>query len=177
MAGGRDEEYVGFAESALPRLRRTAYLLCGDWHRAEDAAQEALIRLYVAWPRVQRREGLMPYAHRTLVRILVDQSRRPWRREMASVEGIEPEAARDAFGQVNTRLVLVAALQKVSPRRRACVVLRFFNDLSVTETAALLGCTEGTVKSQTARGLAELRVLLDRVGVTGIELEERVSTP
>src|SRR5688500_8934536 len=86
MAGERDEEFVEFAAASLPGLRRTGYLMCGDWHRAEDAAQEALIRVYRSWDRVQRREGLLAYARRTTVRILIDESRRPWRRETPTGE-------------------------------------------------------------------------------------------
>jgi DNA-directed RNA polymerase specialized sigma24 family protein len=74
VAGQYDEEYVEFAIHAFPALRRTGYLLCGDWHRAEDATQEVLIRLYRRWPRIEQREGLQPYARRVLARILIDQS-------------------------------------------------------------------------------------------------------
>lgn len=176
MARDHDEEFVAFADSALPKLTRTAYLLCGDWHRAEDAAQEALVKLYLAWPKVDRREGVMAYARRTLLRLLIDHSRRPWRREIAQPESLQlatPSA--DTSGQVNDRMVLVRALQQVSARRRACLVLRYFNDLSVSETARLLGCTEGTVKSQTSRGLEELRQVLHGAGIPGIHLREGVS--
>jgi RNA polymerase sigma-70 factor (sigma-E family) len=177
MGRGQDEEFVDFADSALPKLRRTAYLVCGDWHRADDAAQEALMKLYRAWPRVDRREGVMPYARRTLLRVLVDQSRRPWRREVTHAHLPAPaHPGSDACHRVDDQLVLVQALQQVSPRRRACIVLRYFNDLSVGETAQLLGCAEGTVKSQTARGLDELRTALHLAGVTGIELGEKVTS-
>jgi RNA polymerase sigma-70 factor (sigma-E family) len=177
MSRDHDDDFVAFAEAGLPRLRRTAYLVCGDWHRADDAAQEALIKLYRAWPRVERRDDVIAYARRTLIRVLVDHSRRPWRREMAHAATPEPTSAGVEAGvrRVEDQLVLVQALQQVSPRRRACIVLRYFNDLSVTETAAVMGCGEGTVKSQTAKGLQELRTALERVGVSGLELGEKVS--
>jgi RNA polymerase sigma-70 factor (sigma-E family) len=176
MARDHDEEFVAFADSALPRLTRTAYLLCGDWHRAEDTAQEALVKLYLAWPKVDRREGVMAYARRTLVRLLIDHSRRPWRREIAQADTLQVATPGvDASRQVNDRMILVWALQQVSARRRACLVLRYFNDCSVSETARLLGCTEGTVKSQTSRGLDELRQVLQSAGVADSHLHEGVS--
>ena len=175
MAREHDEEFVAFADSALPKLTRTAYLLCGDWHRAEDVAQEALVRLYVAWPRVDRREGLMAYARRTMLRLLIDQSRRPWRRAVSQAEARDGAVqVGDGTGEVRDRVVLVQALQQVSGRRRACLVLRYFNDLSVSETARLLGCTEGTVKSQTSRGLDELRAALRATGITELQLGKEV---
>ena len=75
MARNYDEDFVAFAAAALPRLRRTAHLLCGDWRRADDAAHEALINLYGVWPKVNRREGGMAYARRTIIRVLVRQQR------------------------------------------------------------------------------------------------------
>jgi RNA polymerase sigma-70 factor (sigma-E family) len=168
-----DEEYVAFAGRALTDLRRTAYLLCGDWHRADDAAQEALIRLYGAWPRIERTTGLMPYARRTVIRLLVDQSRKPWRREVTGVD-VEPTPQPDDARGVDNRLLVMQALARIAPRRRACVVLRYFDDLSVTETATALDCSEGTVKSQTARGLDDLRTLLEEHGFTGLHLMEGV---
>jgi RNA polymerase sigma-70 factor (sigma-E family) len=178
MAREHDQAFVEFADWALPKLTRTAYLLCGDWHRGEDAAQEALVKLYVAWPRVDRREGVMAYARKTLVRLLIDDSRRPWRREIAQAEPRDPTALMgDASGEVNDRMLVVRALQLVSGRRRACLVLRYFSDLSVADTARLLGCTEGTVKSQTSRGLVELRTALQGAGVTDNYLREGASAP
>ncbi|WP_211349008.1 sigma factor [Nocardioides litoris] len=91
MARGHDGELRAFAASALAPLRSTGYLLCGDRHRAEDAAQEALVRLYQAWPRIERREGLLAHARRTTVRILVDESRRAWHRRE---RGGDPAAQR-----------------------------------------------------------------------------------
>jgi RNA polymerase sigma-70 factor (sigma-E family) len=162
MAGDRDEAFVEFAAASLPGLRRTGYLMCGDWHRAEDAAQEALIRVYRSWDRVQRREGLLAYARRTTVRILIDESRRPWRRETPTEErhdiGMPDPTARS-----DERDAMVRALSSLSPRRRACVVLRYYHDLSVAETARALGCSEGTVKSQTSDALHALRPLLGDV--------------
>ena len=160
MARVPDSEYVEFVQVALPRLRRTAFLVCGDWHRAEDACQEALVRLYRHWRRVERREGLMAWCRRTTVRILVDESRRPWRREVASERLPEPRGLGSPGTSTEDRDAVLAALRALPPRRRACVVLRYYEDLSVAETAAALGCSPGTVKSQTSDALASLRSLL-----------------
>ena len=159
MGRSYDEEFTAFATASLPHLRRTAYLMCGNWHHAEDAVQEALIRVYRSWRRVERREGLLAYARSATVRILIDQSRRPWRREK-SIDVPESNDAVDPTAEVDERDTMVRALSSLSPGRRACVVLRYYHDLSVAETARALGCSEGTVKSQTSHGLAALRRLL-----------------
>lgn len=161
MAQSYDEEFTAFAAGALPQLRRTAYLMSGDWHKAEDAVQDALIKVYRAWRRVERQEGLLSYARRTTVRLLIDESRRPWRRE-------RPTAGHDAgawvhaseAGVLDARDEMVRALSELPPGRRACVVLRYYHDLSVADTAEMLGVSEGTVKSQTSQALAALRPLL-----------------
>lgn len=86
MGRSYDEEDVEFADAALPRLTRTAYLVCADPHRAADVAQQALIKLYLAWPKVSRRGSLLPYARRAALRLLIDESRRPWRREVSHAD-------------------------------------------------------------------------------------------
>ena len=159
MGRSYDEDFTAFATASLPHLRQTAYLMCGNWHHAEDAAQEALIRVYRSWRRVDRREGLLAYARSTTVRILIDQSRRPWRREK-SIEVPESNAAVDPTAAVDERQTMVRALSSLAPGRRACVVLRYYHDLSVSETARALGCSEGTVKSQTSDALKALRPLV-----------------
>lgn len=162
MGRSYDEEFTTFVVASLPDLRRTAYLMCGNWHHAEDAAQEALIRLYRSWRRVERREGLLAYARRTTVRILIDQSRRPWRRER-STDLAESSESVDPTAEFDEREAMVRALSSLSPGRRACVVLRYYHDLSVAETARALGCSEGTVKSQTSDALKALRPLVGEV--------------
>jgi RNA polymerase sigma-70 factor (sigma-E family) len=157
-----DEEFTAFVVASLPDLRRTAYLMCGNWHHAEDAAQEALIRVYRSWRQVERREGLLAYTRRTTIRILIDQSRRPWRRER-STDTPESNQAVDPTAEVDERDAIVRALSSLSPGRRACVVLRYYHDLSVAETARALGRSEGTVKSQTSDALRVLRGLVGEV--------------
>ena len=150
---GMEDEFRELYVARAPALRRTAFLLCGDWHLAEDLVQQAFAKLYAAWRRAERPEA---YVHQVLVRSWVDETRRPWRRERPT--NAVPETA--VSGDVDDREVLRAALRRVPPRQRACLVLRYFEDLSVTETARVLGCTEGNVKSQTSRGLDALRALV-----------------
>ncbi|MEU4389730.1 SigE family RNA polymerase sigma factor [Kribbella sp. NPDC023855] len=156
----RDEaDFTEFAAAALGRLRRTAYLMCGDWHRAEDAAQDALVRIYRRWDKLNRLDGLNTYAHKVVVSVVLDQSRRPWRREQSTAEPGElprPDSART----VDDRQVVIGALAGIPAGQRACVVLRHYADLSIEETAQVLGISTGTVKSQTSRGLIQLRELL-----------------
>lgn len=158
----RDEAaFVEFAASARDRLRRTAYLLCGDWDRASDLVQEGLVRVYVRWPRLERRGGEMAYARRAVVSAYLDQVRRRSSTERPQEDDHAVSSGEDVATAVATRQALMAALEQLPPRQRACVVLRYFEDLSVEQTAALLGCTEGTVKSQTSRGLFSLRSMFE----------------
>ncbi len=165
MARRDDGEFTEFAAACRPQLLRTAFLMCGDWDRAADLAQEALLRLYVAWPRLDHRAGMRTYATRAVVTIAIDQSRRRSSRERVGHVELHDRAP-DPAARVTERAVLVAALRELPPRQRACVVLRHYEDLSVDEVARLLGCREGTVKSQTAKGLASLRAALERHGWT-----------
>src|SRR3954454_2113474 len=107
MSPAGETDFRGFAESRRAALRRTAYLLCGDWHQADDLVQTALVKLYVAWPRVRDASGPDAYARRTLVRCYLDERRRPWRRE-ASVETVADAPAADAG--IDRALDLRAAL-------------------------------------------------------------------
>lgn len=156
MARRDDDEFAAFAEACSPGLRRTAYLICGDWDRAADITQEALIRMYVAWPRLDQDRGVHAYARRTAVRVAIDQSRRRSAREVP-VPRPTDRRVEDSSVQVADRTLLMSALRDLPARQRACVVLRYYEDLSVEAVAETLGCRPGTVKSQTARGLAALR--------------------
>jgi RNA polymerase sigma-70 factor (sigma-E family) len=140
-------------------LRRTAYLLCGDWHRAEDLAQTALAKLYVAWPRIHRDGQVDAYARKIVVRAAIDDSRR-WFRRTETAMGAVPDTLPAAVPGVDDAIDVRRALAELPPGQRAAVILRYWEDLPVAETAELLGCSEGTVKSQAAKGLATLRRLL-----------------
>jgi RNA polymerase sigma-70 factor (sigma-E family) len=141
-------------------VRRTAFLLCGDWHRADDHAQAAFVALHRHWRRIRDRGALDAWMRRTLVRAVVDESRRPWRRERFTPEPAHASSVPSDSDAVATRHVLVDGLRSVPPRQRAVLVLRFLDGLDVAATATALGCSEGTVKSQTAHGLAALRTVL-----------------
>jgi RNA polymerase sigma-70 factor (sigma-E family) len=151
-----DGEFSEYFAARAHALRNTAHLLCGDWHRAEDITQLAMLRLYVAWPRLSRRDALDAYARRVVVRTFLAENRRGrWRREQLT--DAPPERPAVAAGDSAERLLLVHALAAVPPKQRAVLVLRYWNDMSVDEVATALRCSAGTVKSQAARGLATLR--------------------
>lgn len=155
----RDAEFGDFLDSRAVVMRRTAYLLCGgDWHRAEDLVQITLTKVYVAWPRLRRDGSVDAYSRKVMVRSAIDESRRAFRRRESIVEEL-PEVAGPPNG-VDEAVDVRRALARLPAGQRAVVVLRYWEDLSVTETAALLGKSEGTVKSQAAKGLATLRRLL-----------------
>ncbi|MFW6870257.1 SigE family RNA polymerase sigma factor [Nocardioides sp. CPCC 206347] len=154
----RELAYVEFAASRRDQLRRIAYGMCGDWHQADDLVQNALIKLYVAWPRVVRGGKEDAYVRKILLNAAIDESRRPSRRERTT-EAL-PEVATAAATTVEDRDSLVSALQELPAQQRATVLLRHWLGLSVTETARELGIAEGTVKSHCSRGLEALRGLL-----------------
>lgn len=156
-----DEAFTEFAAASRARLRNTAYLLCGDWDRASDHVQEGLIRVYVAWPRLVRGGGELAYARKAVVSAFLDASRRRSSRERPVEDDLSRASGEDVAGAVTDRAALMAALERLPERQRACVVLRYFEDLDVRETASSLGCSEGTVKSQTSRALASLRSMFE----------------
>jgi RNA polymerase sigma-70 factor (sigma-E family) len=169
-----EERFREFAVLQAGPLRRCAYLFCGDWHLAEDLMQLTLVKIYRAWTRVAKREALTNYARTVLLRTWLDEKRRPWRRSEvrhAEVPERSDEAAspEDEAERSYARALVHEALLTVPPRQRAVLVLRYFDDLSVADTAKAMGCSEGTVKSQAARGLANLRAAMKTV-------EERVAS-
>jgi RNA polymerase sigma-70 factor (sigma-E family) len=158
----RDEAtFVEFAHSARGRLRRTAYLLCGDWDQASDHVQEGLIRVYVAWPRLHRAGREYAYARKAVVSAFLDHRRRRSSSEVPTEHDATIASRLDVAETVVARQALMRALADLPPRQRACVVLRYFEDLSVADTATALGCSEGTVKSQTSRALDALRSMFE----------------
>ncbi len=161
----RDEqEFAEYFVARRDAVRRTAYLICGDWHRADDLAQTAFVALHRRWRKIRDKRALDAYVRRSLMRAAIDESRRPWRREHAVEELPDISSANgpeDTVGDaVASRSALVDGLQRVPPRQRAVLVLRFLEGQSVADVAVALKCTEGTVKSQTARGLDALRTAL-----------------
>jgi RNA polymerase sigma-70 factor (sigma-E family) len=157
MRGDREREYREFVAARLPRLRRTAYLLCRDWHTADDVVSITLTKLYRHWERACASQNVDAYVRGMLARAWLDEQRRPWRREFATPD--PPDIPRDdpAHTAIVHRDALLALLDSLPPRQRAVVVLRYYCDLSVVEAAEALGVSHGTVKSQSARGLDLLR--------------------
>jgi RNA polymerase sigma-70 factor (sigma-E family) len=155
-----EREFAEYFRARRDAVRRTAFLLCGDWHRADDHAQSAFVALHRNWRKIRDPAALDAWMRRTLVRTVIDESRRPWRRERATATDLDRVSVESASDAVATRHVLVDGLRSVPPRQRAVLVLRYLEGLDVAGTAAALGCTEGTVKSQTAHGLAALRATL-----------------
>jgi RNA polymerase sigma-70 factor (sigma-E family) len=155
MARG-DDEFVEFATASSARLQHVAYLLIGDRHEAEDAAQTALVRTYAAWQRVRRRDAYA-YARTVLANLVTDRWRRPYR-EYATEEMPEREMPRDLADDVTRRRWLLGMLDSLSSRERAVIVMRHYLDLPESEVARELNLSLGTVKSLNFRGLNKLRL-------------------
>ena len=163
----RDEEFREFMRDRASLLHQSAYLLCGDWHLAHDLVQDTLVKAYQHWPRVRQADRPDAYVRR----ILLNEARSRWRRRERTVpvsrfpEGREPVAP-DASDEIARRAGLLQALLVLPLRQRATVILRYLEGMSERETAAVLGCSEGTVKSQSSRALGTLRSFLDRTETT-----------
>ncbi|HEY3879925.1 MAG TPA: SigE family RNA polymerase sigma factor [Trebonia sp.] len=151
-----DEDFAEFARASYPGLRHAAYLLTGDRHTAEDAAQTALVRTYAAWSRV-RRDDAYAYARKVLVNHVTDRWRRKLR-EYPSAELPDNQGSPDPADEVALRHWVRGALAALTVRERAVVVMRYLFDLPEAAVASDLGITVGTVKSTSSRALAKLRV-------------------
>jgi RNA polymerase sigma-70 factor (sigma-E family) len=158
MPDSSDEEYVEYVTARIPALRRLAFVLCGDEHRADDLVQQTITTLYVKWRRAHAASNLDRYVRTMLVRTFISERRLAWARVRLFGETPEPPPFEEDSAE--DRHVLRAALAKVPRRQQAVLVLRFLCDLPVEEVAEILGCSPGTVKSQTSHGLAKLRSLL-----------------
>lgn len=155
----RDAHFTDYVTARGPWLRKVAFLLCHDWHRADDLVQTTLTRLYVHWHRVNRVESIDGYARTILVNAFLAEQRTVWWKRV-SLKGESIDAAvsdLDVAASVDLRTALAA----LPPRQRAAIVLRYYCDLSVDQVAAALDCAPGTVKSQTSRGLETIRRALD----------------
>jgi RNA polymerase sigma-70 factor (sigma-E family) len=157
-----DREYVEFVGTASASLRRTAFLVCGDRHKADDIVQDTLCKLYVSWPKVRRVGNPFSYVRRMVVNAAYDRGRLRSRREVTVAEVPDSAYRQDFAAGHADRDEVLEALRSLGPRQRACVVLRYYEDLTVEQTAEILGCSEGTVKSQASRGLDTLRQAIDR---------------
>jgi len=159
-SSNQDADFSDYVSANAEKVRFTAYLLCADWHEAEDIAQIAFIRLYQSWQRIDRSEPIDAYVKRTVVRVFLNNRRRLWR-TIERLASVPPEPLPEAAAAPESRMVIWAALSQVPRRQRAALILRYWEDFSLTETAAILGCSIGTVKSQCARGLRTLRGVLE----------------
>jgi RNA polymerase sigma-70 factor (sigma-E family) len=160
-----DAGFADFVATSHQSLLRSAYLLVGDRGHAEDLVQDALFRTYLAWDRLHAYEAAFAYTRTTLIRLAGRWWRRRWRGELPS-DPIEDGSSllRDADLALDIRV----ALQRLAWPQRAVLVLRFFDDLSEADTAAVMGCSMGTVKSRTSRGLAALR----SAGILNLEVSD-----
>ena len=157
----KDAEFSEYMAARQPSLLRTAYLLTGDQHTAEDLVQTALAKLYLSWDKVQRQDSLDGYVRRILVNEHNSLWRRAWKKRETTTADVPELAAEPQQGGPDTELWEL--VQSLPRKQRAAVVLRYYEQLSEAETAAILGVSVGTVKSQTSRALATLRT---RVGGT-----------
>lgn len=158
---GFDGEFADFYSARFDVAHRTAYALCGDWVEAEELAQAGFVRLYAQWPRVVggNADG---YLRTVVTRLFLDTKRRGRAREHLVADLPERSGPANAdTEQVDERQSLLAALQRVSPRQRATLVLRIVHDLSIEQVAEVLRCSTGTVKSQLARGMRAMRAAYD----------------
>jgi RNA polymerase sigma-70 factor (sigma-E family) len=151
-----DDEFAEFAHAHAERLRATAYMLCRDWHLAQDLTQTALTRLFLGWRRAGQADNPLAYAQKILLRAYLDHRRLRSSTETTPVVMHEPTYRSDP----ELRLTMIDALGRLPVRDRAIVVLRYFEDYSVEQVADVLEIPVSVVKSQTRRSLAKLRQVL-----------------
>ena len=169
MRADDERECVDYLRANLPRLHRTAYLLCGDAHLADDLVQSTAVALYLHWRRVRAADNVDGYVHRVLVRKHLDAKRLAWSRVVLTAS--PPDGAAGGPEQESTvedRDAMAGALARLPVGQRTVLVLRFYADLSVEDTAAVLGCSVGNVKSQASRGLAALRQFVEQGDDDGV---------
>lgn len=155
------EDFDVWVHARASSLARSALLLAGDVHLAEDLVQETLTRVAQRWPRLVRKGDPEAYAHRVLHHVAIDAWRRRQRRPREVDMTALPDGRGHDSGQDGTehRLLLREALERLTPKQRAVLVLRFYDDFTEQQTAEVLGCSRNTVKSQTRQALIRLREL------------------
>lgn len=159
----RDREFAAYVAARQRSLLRTAWLLAGDWAAAEDLVQTALLKVWRRWDRVSAAGHPDAYVRQVVVNSYLTWQRRSSSGELPT-EVLPDSPGADRYAQSDLRDALTRALPLLSPGQRAVLVLRHYEQLSEAETAALLGCSVGTVKSQNFRALARLRVMLAEDG-------------
>lgn len=156
-ADARDAEFSAYMAARQASLLRTAYLLTGHRHSAEDLVQVALGKLYLSWDKVERRESLDGYVRRILVNEHNSLWRRAWKKRETTTAELPEQLVPAHESHTERNDALWQAVQKLPTKQRAAVVLRYYEDLSEAETAHVLGVSVGTVKSQTSRAIAAMR--------------------
>lgn len=172
LPGAAAVEFEDWLTAREPALQRTAYLLTGDVHTAKDLVQNTLAKMYLAWPRISRRDHVDAYARR----VLVNEHRSTWRRAATRREvatDVMPETPAAAIDYDGLKEAVWRFVARLPPRQRAVVVLRFYEQLTEAEIAELLGISVGTVKSQSSRALAALRRHLPQHPELGEHEEDR----
>lgn len=159
-------DFEEFVQATGNQVFRTALLLCGDWHLAEDLTQTTYAKVYAPWRKVSRADNPVAYTRSMLVNTYLSHRRLKRSGERPSDD--LPETLYD--GDPTVRLVLLDALRELDPKDRAVVVLRYWEDRSVAETAHALGTTEGAVRTRTTRATAKLR---DRLGADFVTAMDR----
>ncbi len=160
--------FTDFVEARSSSLFRTAYLMVGEHQLAQDLLQEALVKTLIAWPRLRDPSTVEAYTRRIVVTTSISWKRRRSFHERPS-ETLPERATPDAVDALVSHDAVLAALQSLPPRQRAAIVLRYYQDLTEAQTAELMGCSVGTVKSQVSAGRSKLR------GLLGHSLEEATS--
>ncbi|MFF8512794.1 SigE family RNA polymerase sigma factor [Streptomyces sp. NPDC015492] len=172
MSNADDDEFQTFMSSRWPSLVRTAYLLTGSHHDAEDLAQSALARAYAKWDKVRRSDDMAAYVRKIMIHVHADRFRKLTVREWFTPR-LPDVAVADGTDQVEYRSALIEALVALPQRQRSVVVLRYFEDMPPAQIAAVLGVRESTVRSQITRALARLR----DGGVRAALMEQPYETP
>jgi RNA polymerase sigma-70 factor (sigma-E family) len=164
-------DFDRFVVETAESLLRSAYLITWDFAEAEDLVQECLFKVARRWPRVQKMNWPVAYARTVLIHLALDEGKRRGQRRSelgpeatGLLEAHHDDAAVCTLGRVETSTDLLRVLRELPPRQRAALVLRYFDDLSEAEVADVMGCSVGTVKSTTSRGLARLRLEVEGTG-------------
>ncbi|MFE4368024.1 SigE family RNA polymerase sigma factor [Streptomyces sp. NPDC056835] len=168
---GIEEGFARYVIGARPALRRNAFLLVGDWHAADDLVQQTLITLYRRWEHLDQHDKLSGYTRTVMVRLfLSDRRNHRWTRERLVDSTPEPEPTPAEAARIEDRIVLLDALATLSAKQRSLVYLRYWEDLSVEESARIMNCSSSTVRSSSSRAL---RILRERLG----DLTDRQESP
>ena len=165
MRKADEDVFRAFVSERMERWRRSAFLLCRDWHAADDLVSVTVGTIFQKWRKVAAADNPDAYARRMLARAWADECRRSWRRELPSDD--LPETALAADHRIEEQQSLAGLLDSLGPRQRAVIVLRFYLGMSVDETAEALDISPGTVKSQSARGLTTLRLHAGSPNIAG----------